>query len=440
MTLAVARTAPGRPAVTSATSEAPAGERSASRTAVAALTLLVLVTGFGDGIAAGLKEATGAASPWMFLLPLLILALLVFWARGNPLPAPRYLLEAFALLSCMMLVLTLTVFLLAKVYISGYLQLAVFAATLILVQGVFAQAPRWLAQAFPGALVIAHYFLCGYVAVALFSWHLAGIDPSAIRLLVPPDATNPFPPPFRPVGFSVEPAWAALAIAASYIGIFCLVPGERLRGFLALVTAAVMLQAGTLTLFSGVFAVAYVMRNREPRVQMALFLLLAMVVAGQLYLSWDRIDSVLDGDDASLRQRASSVPVAWGVIEQSFPIGVGYGNFREFAQYGLEWRQYLNLTEATFYKSDLFPLNFTAELGAFGAVILLWVAWILARGPSILPVAFYGLVLVLSGTLLLPPLLVLTAVVGLLRQRREQASVDWTSPAEAATWGGSGRS
>jgi len=242
------------------------------------------------------------------------------------------------------------------------------------------------------------------------------------------------------VGFSVEPAWAALAIAASYIGIFCLVPGERLRGFLALVTAAVMLQAGTLTLFSGVFAVAYVMRNREPRVQMALFLLLAMVVAGQLYLSWDRIDSVLDGDDASLRQRASSVPVAWGVIEQSFPIGVGYGNFREFAQYGLEWRQYLNLTEATFYKSDLFPLNFTAELGAFGAVILLWVAWILARGPSILPVAFYGLVLVLSGTLLLPPLLVLTAVVGLLRQRREQASVDWTSPAEAATWGGSGRS
>jgi hypothetical protein len=387
-----------------------------------ALTAVILLVGFGDGIAYRIRDMTGVASPWLFLFPLLIGALLLYWTFGGRSLQPGYLLGAVLCAGFMMIGLMLHLFLHGEVYIVGYLQLTLFVVMLIVVQGVFADAPQWLAGAFPRALAFAHYFLCGYVLLAFASWHLLGSDLSIPHLMVPqaPDLDIGGlieSRPFRPSGFSVEPAWAAMALAASYTGLHCLMPAERDRAFLALAVAAVALQSPTLILFAGVVAVVYTARGRESFARAGIVVLAAVAMVFLVYSARERLVDIFTGVDPSALMRLSSTSVAWQVIEHSFPLGVGYGNFRHFAEYGPGWNHYINLAEAQYYKSDSLFLNYAAELGIWGVALLLSIFWNFTRGTHLLPAVFVVVLLALSGTLLMPSVLVMAAIVGLLQRR-----------------------
>jgi hypothetical protein len=111
------------------------------------------------------------------------------------------------------------------------------------------------------------------------------------------------------------------------------------------------------------------------------------------------------------------------VIEQSFPLGVGYGNFRKYAVYPSEFAASVpNLDALDFYKSDFFTLNYVAELGALGAALVMWLGGVLIRTRHALAIAFFGMIAGLSGTLLLPPVLAMAAIVGLMVRDRSSRS------------------
>lgn len=112
------------------------------------------------------------------------------------------------------------------------------------------------------------------------------------------------------------------------------------------------------------------------------------------------------------------------MIEQSFPLGVGYGNFRKHAVYPPTFaRAFPNFEELESYKSDFFLLNYVAELGILGVILVLTFGALLMRTRHALAIAFLALIAGLSGTLLLPPVLAMAAVVGLLlREQRKRAA------------------
>jgi hypothetical protein len=116
--------------------------------------------------------------------------------------------------------------------------------------------------------------------------------------------------------------------------------------------------------------------------------------------------------------------VAWSLIEQSFPIGVGYGNFRRYAVYPTDLAAFIEaVDEIGRYKSDFFVLNYVAELGVLGVILVMSVGALLMRTRHALTVTFFALIVGLSGTLLLPPVLAMAAIVGLLvREQHAQAT------------------
>ncbi len=376
--------------------------------------LAVLAVGFGDGVGRAFVDLTGAPSPWLLLMPVLGAALALHLVREGDAPRRPYLGHAYVWSLLMLGWLTLEIFAHPSVHLSGYLQLTAFGVAMIVVQGVFAEAPEWLVRAFARSLVGCHYGLCAYVAVAFVSWHALGFDPSLVRLVSPAGPVAYTFRDFRPLGFSVEPELGALSIAASYLGLFHFAPGHRLPALAALVLTSVMLQAGTLVVFAAIFAVACLASERDYRRQMTLGLVVLALGSVEVLAAGGRIETVIAGDDPSFLQRSTSVDVARDVIEESFPVGVGYGNFRSRAVYGAEWSSYLDLSDADFYKSDLLVLNLLAEMGVAGLVVLGWMLVLLARARRALPVVFYFVVLLLSGTLLIPALLVVAATTGLI--------------------------
>jgi hypothetical protein len=394
---------------------------------VLAVGTILLVAGFGDGIGYSLATLTGQRSPWIFLLPVLLVALSCYLIARGPTAlrsVDRLLVVSFGVFSVVLLVAQ---FLLVGYFdLAGLPQLVIFVFVAILVGAVFAGAPAWLNAAFRRSLVMVHYFLCGYIVLSYLLWHFLGFDPS-IRVVLATTGARVLEDyyGFRPSGFSAEPAWAAIALAASYTGIHYLAPQHRRNGFIALLLATAALQSATAYLFVAVVVMLYAFEHLRtaPRraVLTAGLMLTAGVVAGVLELQADVVDSpvervsnIVEGRDASTGMRLKSAEVAWRVMEQSFPLGVGYGNFRKYAVYPSGFSAYARVEGIEYYKSDVSTLNYLAELGIFGAVLVLGVGGILMRTRHALAITFFAMIATLSGTLLLPPVLAMAAVVGLL--------------------------
>jgi hypothetical protein len=131
----------------------------------------------------------------------------------------------------------------------------------------------------------------------------------------------------------------------------------------------------------------------------------------------ERATNIVGGRDPSTSQRIISARVAWNVIRKSFPLGVGYGNFRRYAEYPPGFEAYVaNLAEDSRYKSDSFVLNYVSELGLLGLVLVFLVAGLFLRTGHGLVIVLLGMLAVLSGTLLVPPLLALAAFEGLSKR------------------------
>ena len=469
----------------------------------------------------------------------------------------RSLIVAFGVFS--VLVVLEQLFIVGDFYLAGLIQLLAFVLVALAVCGVFARAPDWLAAAFRRSLPTIHYFLCGYVVFTFLAWNLTKWDPS-IRVVLTNATARLDYYGFRPSGFGAEPAWSAIALAASYTGIHYLAPRHRLNAFIAFLVAAEALQSATAYAFVAVVVVIYAIYELRARhvlgpaaILAAATLTAATVIIASLGGSQalsrardlllygavllqsapaqlviviallvhelregrasrrtgreialtgfllslslavasfgiaqpdrnrdaspsatqspspelvtqspapvgsqpatasspeaspsstsspiavlaptpavaqpplDRVNNIVTGRDPSASLRVRSAVVAWSLIEQSFPIGVGYGNFRRYAVYPTDLAAFIEaVDEIGRYKSDFFVLNYVAELGILGVILVMSVGALLMRTRHALTVTFFALIVGLSGTLLLPPVLAMAAIVGLLvREQRAQAT------------------
>jgi len=276
-----------------------------------------------------------------------------------------------------------------------------------------------LARCFRRGIVIAHYTMAGYIVMVYLVWLAIGRDLSITGVITGIQSPLNDYYGFRPAGLSQEPAWAAFALAASYTAIHVLEPRHAMRAFIALVVAMVTVRSGTAFLFVGMLVVAPALeqRWRVPRGQF--FLLASVGVVLMFSLLSTRLSIVAGGGDGSTMMRLSSAGVAWNVVVDALPLGVGYGNFQRYATYTGSLAEFA--AAASSYKSDILILNLLAELGVAGAVLYVWMASVLARARHLLVwVYFIGLTF-LSGTLLMPSIMVVAAVVGLAERERRLA-------------------
>jgi hypothetical protein len=414
---------------------ARSGRVRTERATVFALAFLILAIGFGDGLAFGLATTLQVGSPWYFLLPPILLGFGAYWVLSRRVMRPSAFVEILVLANILLITLVVQVFTFRAVNIGGFLQLIGFLVIVLITRATFAEAPRRIVAAVPRAIVIAHYVLCSYVLLAFVTWHLTGFDLSLIRLLSGQQPVSDFYG-FRPSGLSREPSWTALALAASYTGVFCLAPRHRFRALIALIAAAATLQAASMLPFLAAIGVAYLVYSRGPLSKLA-------VAAGPLVVllilvsSSPRIGEVLTGQDASSRARAGSGEVGLQIVSKSFPWGVGYGNFRSAAVLAPDIGIYAYVAQsADSYKSDFFPLNYVAELGIVGLVACLWLALTFARARHLLPLAFYLMLVGLSGTVLMPSVLVVAMIVGTMEANRAMRAPPQTPSGGGGRWRG----
>lgn len=376
------------------------------------LALVVLFVGFGDGIAYGLVRRWSLPSPWVILMPLAGLALAWYFVRAGRLPPARTVGLMAAVAWAAAIGLGLQLIFLDRINVAGYVQLTLFVLLLILVKSVFVGMDVVKASKFGRALFIAHLFLCSYVVSAWVVWQLAGIDISVVSVLSSRSVSAYYG--YRPAGWSVEPAWAAFSISVSFLGAYHLLPQARRSVFIALVAAALALQSATLFAFLAVATVLVFAGHHRRLVLIPIAMVVLLAIANGAWLV-PRFAAVAGGSDPSTQMRINSAGVAWAVVAQSFPAGVGYGKFRDAAVYDDQIARLVDLEEFTYYKSDLSVLNLVAELGVAGLLLVIFVFRLLGLGSFLMPTVFLVMVAVLSGTILLPVLLVLAAVVAALQ-------------------------
>jgi O-Antigen ligase len=374
---------------------------------------LVLAFVYGDGVATAIQQRLGLNSPFLVLFPCLALAVLLMVLECGRVPL-RFVGSALGFTAAGAALLLFQVNQFDGVNLPGYAQLWLFLLLLLAVAELFAAAGDDLAEIFRRFQVWSLYLGCAYLVTTFLIWETTGKDISLISLITGAPPGNDAVYGFRPRAFAREPAWAAFMLAANYTGVYLLAPKERVRGFIALALAIAALRSGTAFLFVGALVLVGLFQGRGSGQNRAVFLVFALagvVLLGCLYRG--RIDEVTSGVDPSGLMRSDSAGVAWNVVERSFPIGVGYGNFRSEAGYGSQFANYIDLDAAPDYKSDVMVLNVIAELGLAGLLVLGWLAMLAARGRHFLFWLFLAALFLLAGGPLIPSVVLVAAVAGL---------------------------
>jgi hypothetical protein len=259
-------------------------------------------------------------------------------------------------------------------------------------------------------MTIVHYVVCGYIVVSWLALRRMDLDISIsyhdLNDLADKAST-------RISGLHREPAWAGVAVATSYLAVLFHRPQRMLPAQIAFLAAVAATASGTGLILAAAFVGHQISTTRSASLTMRIGLL-AGLVAMTLAIFGGRIAQILDSTDASAQMRLESVTVAVKIIEESFPTGTGFGNYRNVADFDEDlWRGFINLEEAEYYKSDVLALNLIAELGLLGCVLIVVLIRNFRHRQGLLTMAVFALVLLASGTLIMPYLLVLAAVAGL---------------------------
>ncbi|OYQ19539.1 hypothetical protein CHR90_08990 [Elstera cyanobacteriorum] len=232
----------------------------------------------------------------------------------------------------------------------------------------------------------------------------------------------------RTSGLHREPSWAGYALASSYLGVLITRPNRLWLPQIAYLLAIGVTGAGAGLIMACVFIAQQVLINRRGNLVLRLGVLAVLGLLVLVVFS-GRISEVLNQNDPSSQMRLESTTVAAEVIAETFPIGTGFGNYQDHAIFDPTiWGGFLDISEATYYKSDVLALNFIAELGFFGIVLtILFIMNFSSRSNVLVFVAVMIMVLT-SGTVIQPAYLVLAAIIGLERGRtaREAAGRDGT--------------
>ncbi|PCJ59152.1 MAG: hypothetical protein COA65_06885 [Rhodospirillaceae bacterium] len=385
--------------------------------AVVVFTLLVLFICYLDGPLYALYDITGGAvPPNLLIFPMLFLALAFWYVVGGHI-RPEGFSRALLIASFFLIWWLVQTLFGISVYVLGYLQLATFVCLLPIVRAAFAtDHGQDLAVLLGRALLIVHYLFVSYIVLTFALWHLTDTDISIGFLL------NPTPLPeffdYRPSGLSREPALAAITLATTYLGIYYLHPRKQTGALIAMIVAFAFIRTGTSIIFLAVFLTFMALEQREGKTRLGWTMFFGTAaVAVMSFVLWDRIGEVASLSDPSANMRLASIAIAFDVIWHDVLLGVGYGNFQEYAAYGADFDNFIDLFRAVLYKSDLAILNLWAEMGVFGFLIAFLFASSFYHARALLLMILPVLILVLAGGLLLPQLFALAAVAGVVDYR-----------------------
>jgi len=386
-----------------------------------AAVILLLAYVSGDGIATAIQATRGWASPYPLMVPFLLLAILLMVVdRGRV--SVRLVIWILALLAFATAVLLAHLNVFRSVNLAGYGQLWVILLAMFAVQDLVAHATDGMIEAFRRGVRVFHFGLAAYLVVSAGAWYTTGVDLGVSGLILGTPTTLSEYYGFRPSGLSREPAWAGFLLISTFIAVYVSSPRDRLPAFAALIVGIASLRSGTAFAFTVIAMAALTLQSRR-HLPFGRSLLLSLAAAFVLiWLFGERASTVLQGADPSGLMRVESARVAWDVVGESFPGGVGYGNFRDHAKYGQQFDRWINLDATDTYKSDIAILNLIAEFGAPGLVIVGALVALYWRGHHLLLWAHLAATLFLTGGLLIPSNVLVVAVIGVRERERRRAT------------------
>ncbi|PKN82790.1 MAG: hypothetical protein CVU47_01790 [Chloroflexi bacterium HGW-Chloroflexi-9] len=386
-----------------------------------AAVILLLAYVSGDGVATAIQATRGWASPYPLMVPFLLLAILLMVVdRGRV--SVRLVIWILSLLAFATAVLLAHLNVFRSVNLAGYGQLWVILLAMFAVQDLVAHASDGMIEAFRRSVRIFHFALAAYLAISAVVWYTIGLDLGISSLILRTPTVLSEYYGFRPSGLSREPAWAGFLLISTFIAVYVSNPRDRLPAFAALIVGIASLRSGTAFAFTVIAMAALVLQSRR-HLPFGRSLLISIGGAFVLILLvGERASTVLQGADPSGLMRVESGRVAWDVIRESFPGGVGYGNFRDHAEYGQQFDRWINLDGTDTYKSDIAILNLIAEFGAPGLVIVGVLVALYWRGHHLLLWAHLAAMLFLTGGLLIPSNVLVVAVIGFRERERRLAA------------------
>lgn len=381
--------------------------------------------GYSDGLVYWLINLTEITGYMVYITPVIIIYIIyLFMFCKTSLSTPLVRRQIF-FISFAIALFFFQIFSVGEIYTVGYIQVIVMIGVSFLITDLFKENEIILRPYFANGIITIHYIICFY---AIFSWVILRVVGEDISLyIVDFDTLSGFAAN-RTSGLHREPSWAGYALASSYLGVLITRPNRLWLPQIAYLLAIGVTGAGAGLIMACVFIAQQVLINRRGNLVLRLGVLAVLGLLVLVVFS-GRISEVLNQNDPSSQMRLESTTVAAEVIAETFPIGTGFGNYQDHAVFDPTiWGGFLDISEATYYKSDVLALNFIAELGFFGIILtILFIMNFSSRSNVLVFVAVMVMVLT-SGTVIQPAYLVLAAIIGLERGRtaRETAGRDGT--------------
>lgn len=368
-----------------------------------------LLIGYSDGIIYYLMQKTGISGYLVYLMPVFVLYVVGLFLTHRLQITQRLVRRQMMIAVLFILVGLFQASAVGSFYVEGYAQLFAMVSMILMLTDLFAGNADTLRPGFAKAMLAVHYIVCGYIVLSWLILHLFGLDISLFIGNVH-DLTDPAA---RVSGLHREPSWAGYAAASSYLAVYVTRRERLLLPLMTFLVATAATGAGSGLILAALFSGHQLLTAHRTSIPLRLVLLVGMIGL-TVTVFGGRIVEVLNRNDASTQMRIESAIVATDVIAENFPIGTGFGNYRNVADFDEElWRGFVDLDEVDYYKSDLLVLNLIAELGLFGGVLVILLLWNVFRRESLLLVAMVALLMLSAGTLILPYHLVLAAAAGL---------------------------
>jgi hypothetical protein len=371
-----------------------------------------LLIGYSDGVIYWLIGQTGITGYVLYILPGIIVYIL-FLSIQYRVRFPQFLLRRqllliafFAVVACLHL---LTV---GHFYFVGYVQLMTMVIMVFLMTDLFAANEALLRPGFAKGMLIVHYVICFY---AVLAWIILRLFQADISLFVSDLDTLYGFAAGRTSGLHREPAWAGYALASSYLAVLTTQSRRDFLPQLAFLLAIAATEAGAGLVLAAILVGHQMITTRSTGIAIRLGLIAGVGVLVLAVFS-ERISEVVNENDPSTQMRIESSSIALEVIAETFPLGTGFGNYQDHANFdAIVWGGFLDIEDSPYYKSDIMILNMISELGLFGAILsIFFIANFACRGNLLVPVTAF-IIMITSGTIIIPYYIVLAAISGLER-------------------------
>lgn len=370
--------------------------------------------GYSDGLVYWLMSLTETSGYMAYIAPVIVfyITYLVFFCKIYF--SKSLIIRQFIFMSFSVFVFFFQIFIIGEIYTVGYVQIIVMISLLFLITDLFKDNHHNLRPNFTRGILIVHYFICLY---AIASWLILRTVGEDISLyIVQLDSLSGFAAN-RTSGLHREPSWAGYALASSYLGVLITRPHRMLLPQIVYLLAIAVTGAGAGLILASIFIAHQVLMTRRGNIVIRVGLLAALGMLVLIVFS-NRIGEVLNQNDPSSQMRLESTTVAAEVIAETFPIGTGFGNYQDHAVFDPTiWGGFIDISEAIYYKSDVFVLNIIAELGFLGIVTtIIFVSNFYNRGNMLILITIIIMIFT-SGTIIQPAYFVLAAIIGLERAR-----------------------